>query len=110
MEILPGKEGLVHISELADRRVEKVEDIVKIGDVVMVKLIGIDDLGRLNLSRRALLAPATEARSAESATTRYPPRGAPSQSPEGGRQRSYEERRKPGQTRPKYPNRDQLDP
>ena len=55
VEILPGKEGLVHISELADYRVGKVEDIVKIGDEVMVKVVGIDDMGRVNLSRKALL-------------------------------------------------------
>ncbi len=54
VEILPGKEGLVHISELADRRINRVEDEVKIGDEVTVKVISIDDMGRVNLSRRAL--------------------------------------------------------
>jgi len=54
VEILPGKEGLVHISELADYRVGKVEDVVKIGDEVTVKVINIDNLGRVNLSRRAM--------------------------------------------------------
>ena len=54
VEIAPGKEGLVHISELADYRVSKVEDVVKVGDEVMVKVIGIDELGRINLSRRAM--------------------------------------------------------
>ena len=54
VEILPGKEGLVHISELADHRVGRVEDVVKIGDEVMVKVINIDNLGRINLSRRAV--------------------------------------------------------
>ncbi|MBN1161580.1 MAG: polyribonucleotide nucleotidyltransferase [Dehalococcoidales bacterium] len=54
VEILPGKEGLVHISELADRRLDRVEDEVKIGDEVTVKVISIDDMGRVNLSRRAL--------------------------------------------------------
>jgi polyribonucleotide nucleotidyltransferase len=54
VEVAPGKEGLVHISELADYRVGKVEDEVNIGDEVMVKVIGIDNLGRVNLSRRAL--------------------------------------------------------
>jgi polyribonucleotide nucleotidyltransferase len=54
VEIAPGKEGLVHISELADYRVSKVEDIVKVGDEITVKVIGIDDLGRVNLSRRAV--------------------------------------------------------
>jgi polyribonucleotide nucleotidyltransferase len=54
VEILPGKEGLVHISELAEYRVAKVEDVVKVGDEVTVKVIGIDELGRINLSRRAV--------------------------------------------------------
>jgi polyribonucleotide nucleotidyltransferase len=54
VEILPGKEGMVHISELADFRVGKVEDVVKIGDEVMVKVINVDEKGRINLSRRAL--------------------------------------------------------
>lgn len=50
VEILPGQEGLVHISQLAPRRVEKVEDVVKIGDVIPVKVIGIDKQGRIDLS------------------------------------------------------------
>jgi len=54
VEVLPGKEGLVHISELADYRVGKVEDVVKIGDEITVKVINIDNLGRVNLSRRAV--------------------------------------------------------
>lgn len=52
-EILPGQEGLIHISELADRRVEKVEDVVKIGDIVPVKVREIDNQGRINLSMKA---------------------------------------------------------
>jgi polyribonucleotide nucleotidyltransferase len=55
VEILPGKEGLVHISELADYRVANVEDIVKVGDKITVKVIEIDNMGRVNLSRRAVL-------------------------------------------------------
>lgn len=50
VEILPGQEGLVHISKLADRRVNKVEDVVKIGDMITVKVIEIDEQGRINLS------------------------------------------------------------
>jgi polyribonucleotide nucleotidyltransferase len=50
VEILPGQEGLVHISQLANYRVAKVEDIVKIGDMIPVKVISIDDQGRINLS------------------------------------------------------------
>ncbi|TAK96744.1 polyribonucleotide nucleotidyltransferase [Patescibacteria group bacterium] len=52
-EILPGQEGLIHISELADHRVEKVEDVVKVGDVVPVLVKNIDDQGRINLSHKA---------------------------------------------------------
>ena len=61
VEILPGKEGLVHISELADFRVGKVEDVVKIGDEVTVKGIGIDNMGRVNLSRKAVFSDGSEA-------------------------------------------------
>ena len=50
VEILPGKEGLVHISKLAPHRVERVEDVVKIGQDVKVKVVEIDDMGRVNLS------------------------------------------------------------
>jgi polyribonucleotide nucleotidyltransferase len=52
VEILPGKEGLVHISELADYRVDKVEDVVKVGDEITVRVTEIDSQGRINLSHR----------------------------------------------------------
>jgi polyribonucleotide nucleotidyltransferase len=55
VQILPGKEGLVHISQLAPTRVERVEDVVKVGDEIMVKVVEIDNQGRINLSRKALL-------------------------------------------------------
>ncbi|MFZ7104650.1 MAG: polyribonucleotide nucleotidyltransferase [Peptococcaceae bacterium] len=55
VELLPGKEGLVHISQLALERVEKVEDVVSVGDEIMVKVIEIDRQGRVNLSRKELL-------------------------------------------------------
>ena len=55
VEIAPGKEGLVHVSKLDVRRVEKVEDVVSVGDEVIVKVTEIDDQGRLNLSRRDAL-------------------------------------------------------
>lgn len=55
VEILPGKEGLVHISQLARERVAKVEDVVKPGDELLVKVTEIDRQGRINLSRKALL-------------------------------------------------------
>ena len=52
VELAPGKDGMVHISKLADRRVEKVEDVVNIGDMIWVKVTDIDDKGRVNLSYR----------------------------------------------------------
>jgi len=55
VELLPGKDGLIHISELDINRVDKVEDVVKIGDEVTVKVTEVDSQGRVNLSRRALL-------------------------------------------------------
>lgn len=55
VEFMPGKEGLVHISQLADHRVEKVEDEVKEGEVIKVKLLKKDDQGRYNLSRKEAL-------------------------------------------------------
>ncbi|MBR2846684.1 MAG: S1 RNA-binding domain-containing protein, partial [Clostridia bacterium] len=51
VEILPGKDGLVHISKLDSKRVEKVEDVVLIGDVIKVKVLEIDKMGRINLAR-----------------------------------------------------------
>ncbi len=60
VELIPGKEGLVRISELADYRVPSVEDVVKVGDEIMVKVMEIDNLGRINLSRRAVLEGGTE--------------------------------------------------
>lgn len=55
VEVLPGKEGLVHISQLADRRVNKVSDVVKEGQEILVKCMEIDHEGRINLSRKAVL-------------------------------------------------------
>jgi polyribonucleotide nucleotidyltransferase len=75
VEILPGKEGLVHISELADYRVAKVEDVVKVGDEVTVKVISIDNMGRVNLSRRAVFEKISQApgdRAKDSPSKDYP--------------------------------------
>lgn len=55
VEVLPGKEGLLHISHLDHQRVEKTEDVVKLGDLIEVKVLDIDEKGRINLSRKALL-------------------------------------------------------
>ena len=68
VEVLPGKDGLVHISELADFRVKRTEDVVKIGDMIWVKCIGIDDKGRVKLSRKAALK-----EQAEKETGQQPP-------------------------------------
>lgn len=59
VEIFPGKEGLLHISEIDHKRVNKVEDVLKMGQAVTVKLMGIDDSGKLKLSRKILLAKET---------------------------------------------------
>ena len=56
VEVLPGKEGLVHISKLAKERVNKVEDVVSVGDEILVKVTEIDSQGRINLSRKDALA------------------------------------------------------
>ena len=75
VEILPNKEGLVHISELADYRVDKVEDVVKVGDEITVKVIDIDNMGKIKLSRRAVFEKLSEvngARVRDSLSTDYP--------------------------------------
>ncbi len=53
--MIKGKDGLVHISQLANDRVNKVEDVVKLGDEILVKVTEIDKQGRVNLSRKAML-------------------------------------------------------
>jgi polyribonucleotide nucleotidyltransferase len=55
VEVMPGKDGLVHISELADFRVNRVEDVVKVGEQIWVKCIGVDDRGKVKLSRKAAM-------------------------------------------------------
>lgn len=77
VEIFPGKEGLVHISELADYRVPSVEDVVKVGDEVMVMVTGVDQQGRINLSRRAVFQGLSRigkgTRVRDSLTRKHPP-------------------------------------
>ena len=74
VEYLPGKEGLVHISELDLKRVNKTEDVVKMGDIVRVKLIGFDRFGKVKLSKKALMtqppAPSSAAARATAATVK----------------------------------------
>jgi polyribonucleotide nucleotidyltransferase len=55
VEVLPGQDGLCHISELANFRVKRTDDIVKMGDEIWVKVLGIDDKGRVKLSRKAAM-------------------------------------------------------
>jgi polyribonucleotide nucleotidyltransferase len=107
VEILPGKDGLVHISELADHRLDRVEDEVKIGDELTVKVISIDDMGRVNLSRRALLekdSPGTES-AGSGPTTDYPFRKSGSGGGSSGfssRPRYNDRRPNRGPSRPPY--------
>ena len=56
VELAPGKDGMVHISKLDNHRVEKVEDVVSVGDEIIVKVMEIDNQGRINLSRKDALA------------------------------------------------------
>lgn len=84
VEILPGREGLIHISELAEYRVARVEDVVKVGDEIMVKVIDIDHLGRINLSRRAVFGKLSQlpgARVRDSLSPDYPFRKSPQARP-----------------------------
>ncbi len=67
VEILPNKEGLVHISKLDVKRVEKVEDVVEVGDEILVKVTEIDQQGRINLSRRDALMDMEKKEKAEQA-------------------------------------------
>jgi len=61
VEVLPGKDGLVHISELADFRVNRVEDVVKVGEMIWVKCVGVDERGKIKLSRKAAMKERDEA-------------------------------------------------
>jgi polyribonucleotide nucleotidyltransferase len=71
VEVFPGKDGLVHISELADFRVKRTEDIAKVGDIIWVKCIGIDDKGRVKLSRKAALKERAEAETGQPAPAEH---------------------------------------
>jgi polyribonucleotide nucleotidyltransferase len=89
VEILPGKEGLVHISELANHRVPSVEDVVNIGDQIQVLVTEIDRMGRVNLSHRALLEPAENGHEGGEAGEGAPPRNGDG----AGDRRPFSERR-----------------
>ena len=94
VEILPGKEGLVHISELANHRVPTVKDEVQLGDEVTVKVIEIDSLGRINLSRRAAFAGAQE--DSEPRQTGGEASDRPPRRPEQSRERPFRPQGGPG--------------
>ncbi|NBV55712.1 MAG: polyribonucleotide nucleotidyltransferase [Verrucomicrobia bacterium] len=89
VECLPGQEGLVHVSELADQRVERVEDICKLGDEIIVKCVGIDDKGRVRLSRRAAIAEKEGREYAPAPKPMDRPRG---DRPDRGERRPFRER------------------
>jgi polyribonucleotide nucleotidyltransferase len=104
VEILPGKEGLVHISELAEHQVANVEDVVKVGDEVTVMVTEIDRMGRINLSRRAVFekdsgVPRPQAGSGPRSGPGHPPRRRPDSRHQGG-QRDRERPKGGGPRRP----------
>jgi len=72
VEVMPGKDGMVHISELADFRVNRTEDVVKVGDLIWVKCIGVDDKGRVKLSRKAAMKERNETAEKQPAPTAGP--------------------------------------
>ncbi|MGQ9492400.1 MAG: polyribonucleotide nucleotidyltransferase [Anaerolineae bacterium] len=95
VEILPGTDGLVHISQLADYRVAKVEDVVKVGDEIMVMIIDIDQEGKIKLSRQAVLEGWTpeEARERDRKTRGVHRGPTPTtRRPHGGTQRQHSQR------------------
>ena len=85
VELLPGKDGLVHISELADYHVPNVEDVVKVGDEITVVVKEIDAQGRVNLSRRALLQGSSEPEDGDTGAQPAGPRGQPTDATGGSR-------------------------
>jgi polyribonucleotide nucleotidyltransferase len=101
VEMLPGKEGLVHISELSDHRVNKVEDEVKVGDEITVKVIAVDNLGRVNLSRRAVFEEGTDQAAAREGA-RQERRGSSSRPRFGNDRGDRQQRPNRGPSRPPY--------
>jgi polyribonucleotide nucleotidyltransferase len=104
VEFLPGRDGLVHISELANFRVKQTEDIVKIGDEIWVKCLGVDEKGRVKLSRRAAMAERDQEMSggADGASGNGGTGGAEGQKPDvgyGSDERAREERSGDGRGR-----------
>ena len=101
VEFLPGKDGLVHISELANFRVKMVEDIVKMGDEIWVKCLGVDEKGRVRLSRRAAMAErdaaagGTPAEGAPAGEGGQPAEGGDQPQPREGGEQPYGDRGEP---------------
>ncbi len=95
VEILPGVDGMVHISQLADYRVPNVEDVVKVGDELMVMVIDVDANGKIRLSRQAVLEGWTAAEARERDRKSASPRGRSS----GGRERDRQDRDRRGRDR-----------
>jgi polyribonucleotide nucleotidyltransferase len=81
VEIFPGTDGLVHISELSDKRVKEVSDVLKEGDEVLVKVLSIDKTGKIRLSRKEALAERAAAQQAGTAATPPPPAAAADEQP-----------------------------
>ncbi len=98
VEVLPGQDGLVHVSELSNKRVNRPEDVVKVGDEIWVKCIGVDDKGRVKLSRKAAMEERGEM-AGESLTAE-----APSERPERAERPDRGERPERGE-RPPRPER-----
>jgi polyribonucleotide nucleotidyltransferase len=98
VEIMPGKEGLVHISELADYRVPSVEEVVKLGDEIMVMVTDVDRTGKVSLSRKAVF----QAQNAASAAGKEPGASAPPPRPHTPRRHPEGPRgdRRPPDSRP----------
>ncbi|MGD0614199.1 MAG: polyribonucleotide nucleotidyltransferase [Verrucomicrobiota bacterium] len=97
VEFLPGRDGLVHISELANFRVKQTEDIVKLGDEIWVKCLGVDEKGRVRLSRKAAMAERDKEMGGEQAPTEGQPQAEPSdQRPDQGERQNHREERRGG--------------
>jgi polyribonucleotide nucleotidyltransferase len=77
VELFPGTDGLIHISELSDKRVKSVSDVLNEGDEVLVKVVSIDKTGKIRLSRKEAMAERAAAQQSAAPTD-----GAPAQSPE----------------------------
>src|SRR5262249_12352381 len=99
IEILPGRDGLCHISELDDKYVGKVEDVCKVGDRLQVKVIAIDDHDRVKLSRKVLLREQNKGQAPGGPEGAPPPRREGREGREGGGRRGEPRRHSEGEPR-----------